>query len=73
VGHTKVRCTKPPVEDEDNGIGDTHGDGFAAAGGSANDHDRPDGFSTGNLGAESAEAPVTTGDWGATAGGGSSW
>lgn len=72
MGHTKVRCTKPLVEDEESGIGDnSHGDGFGASGGA---NDGGGDFSTSNYEAEAASATAAVGgDWGASTGGSVNW
>ena len=80
MGHTKVRCTKPIVEDDDTGFaGDTNGGGFAASvedagandgGGdySANDYSTNDPV-VNDYAAESTPASVPGGNtWGGSAG-----
>lgn len=75
MGHTKVRCTKPLVEDDDAGhAGDSYGDGFAASGGDAEANDGGGNYSASNNGVEAISAPAAAGDWGASSGdAGGSW
>jgi hypothetical protein len=76
VGHTKVRCTKPLVEDDDTAGfgGGSYGGGFGTSGGEAGANDGGGDFPASNYGAEAAsDPPVAAGDWGASTGGSVNW
>ena len=73
MGHTKVRCTKPLVEDEDAGFG---GDRIGAFGGEAGSNGGAGDFSTSNYDIGASATVVgfeAASDWGASTGASVNW